>query len=318
MDSLDHDARLSPSEEPEPLPALLPAEPDDEGADSSLHPFWRVFLYLLAITIGGFLGLMLFLIPYMIVEAIRAGKEFESAYGNMKVMPADLTIVAMTSAYLAITTITFLFARHLDRRSLRNLGFRREGWAKGLGTGALLGVGYIAVTVSIYLALGWMRFDPVPVKWGLWVVASLLLWPLVGITEEVVFRGYLLKNFEEWKGPTFAILTTTILFWLIHLGQGNVHEPLGAAVMLSMGAIFAFLRYGTGSLWAPIGLHAAYDWAAISFGGFEPDVELPALYHADVRAPHWLVGPPGHSGLADLLFLLLMLGLAYGFYRRSR
>ena len=299
----------STSEEP------LTGGPADGGAESGMHPFWRVLLYGIAIAFGGFAGMLVFSIPFLLVKAMQTGVAFDE---DLDPVPADLMIVGQVGIYLVVTLLTFIFARSVDRRTLRNLGFPRERWATDLMWGAVLGVGFIAVNFLAYLALGWVRFEPVAPRWDLWVIATLLLYPMIGLTEEVVFRGYLLKNFEEWKGPTFAFAATTVLFWLLHLGQGNVHEPVGILGMLSVGAAFALFRYATGALWFPIGLHAAYDWAVISFGGYEPGVEFPGFFRTVPTVPHWLVGPPGHGGLADLFFAVLLLGIAAAMYRKSR
>lgn len=135
--------------------------------------------------------------------------------------------------------------------------------------------------------------------------------PLIGLTEELIFRGYLMSVAEEWKGRKFAIVFTSVLFWLAHLGQGNVHEVLGMAGALTISVTFALARYTSGGLWLPIGLHAGYDWMAFSFGG-DIGLGFPALTRYQPNVPSWLVGPSGHVGVLDLAFYLaLLLAIAF-------
>jgi hypothetical protein len=41
---------------------------------------------------------------------------------------------------------------------------------------------------------------------------------LVGVTEELVFRGLMYRALEEWRGTRWAIWGTTIAFGLWHVG----------------------------------------------------------------------------------------------------
>ena len=45
-----------------------------------------------------------------------------------------------------------------------------------------------------------------------------------GVSEEAGFRGYMQHGLERCFGPVFAILVTSVMFWLLHL-----NHPDGAA-----------------------------------------------------------------------------------------
>lgn len=216
------------------------------------------------------------------------------------------------ASYPPLSLLTFAFMRRTSHRSLEWFGLVKGNWLVDLTLGVLTGTAFVAVVFGIYALTGLVKFEPVSaVSWMRWFVMSLLLCPLVGLTEELVFRGYLLSVAEEWKGRWFAIVFTSVLFWLVHLGQGNVHEFLGAAGTLTLGLTFALARYLTGGLWFPIGLHAGYDWMALSLGG-DVGLGFPSLTHFQPNVPSWLVGPPGHIGALDLAsYILLLLFVAF-------
>lgn len=76
-----------------------------------------------------------------------------------------------------------------------------------------------------------------------------------GICEEVVYRGYLIWLLGSFAGTWFAVLGSSAIFALGHSYQGFENMSRIFLVGLAMAALYL----GTGSLWAPILLHAAGD-----------------------------------------------------------
>lgn len=218
-----------------------------------------------------------------------------------------ISAAAISASYPPLLLLTFAFMRRAGYSSLESFGLTRENWHRDLVLGVLFGAAFVAVMFSLYALTNLVRFEPAQqIHWVRWLIFSFWLCPLIGLTEELVFRGYLLSEAEMWRGRKFAIVFTSILFWLVHLGQGNVHEPLGIAGTLTLSIVFALTRYFTGGLWFPIGFHAGYDWAAICFGG-DSGLGFPTLTDFKPNVPYWLVGPSGHIGVLDLVFYLALL-----------
>ena len=270
-------------------------------------PCWIFVTYVVA---GVIMAALLFL-----DGALRAGmeaREFASIAGEY-IGP----IIFVTDALQVAVTLGFLWI--IDRKSLRDIGLDwSPGRALQLVVGFLIGAAFVAVMLGSYRLAGWMRFEPVEPNWLGWVLSTLLVYPMIGFAEELVFRGYLMTNLEEWRGRGTAIAVSSVLFWMVHLGgDGNVAEPMGIAAMLATGVVFAIARYGSGGLWLPIGLHAAYDWVAVSLIGYD-DLPLPGFLKADTLVEPWLVGPPGHAGVADLLWALGLLVAVYFLFYRGR
>lgn len=85
-------------------------------------------------------------------------------------------------------------------------------------------------------------------------MASILTVVLIApVTEELIFRGIILKGFLNRYRPMTAILVSSLLFALMHL---NPYQFLGAFVM-GMTLAWIFLR--TGSLWPCIIGHTIFN-----------------------------------------------------------
>ncbi len=85
-----------------------------------------------------------------------------------------------------------------------------------------------------------------------------------GICEEVIYRGYLMAYFValfEWPLWSAAILSS-VVFGIAHMYQG----PAGILRTGLMGGAFAGLYLLTGSIWAPILVHAVMDMTAGHIG----------------------------------------------------
>ena len=99
--------------------------------------------------------------------------------------------------------------------------------------------------------------------WLLWVFAVVLA-PLY---EEVLFRRVLFGRLWAAGRPVLGALLSSVLFALAHEfpGMGN-NSPAAAALLWTyyvfMGLALAWVYRRTGTLWAPIGVHALNNLAA--------------------------------------------------------
>ena len=78
-----------------------------------------------------------------------------------------------------------------------------------------------------------------------------------GVCEEVIFRGYLIAYLMAVLGAPFWIgaVLSSLVFGVAHVYQGPIGIPRTAAV----GGLLALLYGLTGSLWAPMVVHALMD-----------------------------------------------------------
>lgn len=103
-----------------------------------------------------------------------------------------------------------------------------------------------------------------------------------GITEEVIYRGFLFAYLAAWlSGAPAAVI---IVLAALVFGLGHLYQGAGGIVKAGlMGVIFGVLYWMTGSLWASMLLHIVVDltsgwigWQIIRRGGLDDRAE-PAL-----------------------------------------
>lgn len=110
-----------------------------------------------------------------------------------------------------------------------------------------------------------------------WLVINLIAGVIVvPITEEIIFRGFVLGRLREKYGVIHAIIVSSLIFAVFHLDKSFIGS-------FAHGVIFAILAVRFSSLYAPMLVHGLYN-AAVSvlqtrFGIFM-SVEKPRISSA--------------------------------------
>jgi membrane protease YdiL (CAAX protease family) len=205
--------------------------------------------------------------------------------------PVVPLVSGVAGLVVAILTV-WLSGRFLDRRPFSEFGFRLgAGWWLDLFFGLVLGALLMTVVFIVELGLGWVKVTGAfEVPGGAPFVISILFpaatFVCVGLSEEMVSRGYQLKNAAEGLnypalGPSGAILlawiSSSALFGVLHADNPNA-TPISTLNIVLAGLMLGFGYVLSGELAIPIGLHitwnffqgAVYGFPVSGFGAFGP------------------------------------------------
>ena len=108
-----------------------------------------------------------------------------------------------------------------------------------------------------------------PTGWGSigGIATGLALAVMAGFLEELLFRGLLFRLSSRIVGTWGALLFTSALFGLAHLGNKGATLSSGVAIMLEAGVLLGAAYAVTERLWLPIGLHIAWNFTEGSVFG---------------------------------------------------
>jgi uncharacterized protein len=112
---------------------------------------------------------------------------------------------------------------------------------------------------ELTMASNGLSFGPVGGGTFLYFVTAVTIAPLF---EEALFRGFMFSGLARSRvGLASTILLTNALWTMVHLRPAVdwFDEVYGLAVLFGAGLIFTFARLRTGSLLAPIALHAGWN-----------------------------------------------------------
>ncbi|MGL4177715.1 MAG: lysostaphin resistance A-like protein [Dermatophilaceae bacterium] len=215
-----------------------------------------------------------------------------------------------------ILTLVWLICRLIDRRALSDTGIvgppARAG--RQLFGGVLVGAAMLGALFGIQVMLGFVRVTDV--RWetaGLLaalggVAVVVLVEGSAGFTEELVFRGYLMRSLGERVPVWVTVLPVTLIFALLHGSNSGfgVAWVLGA---LLLGTFLIATRLWSGALWFAIGWHAAWNVMQYGVVGLanvdDPPEYRYALLEIEQTGPSVLVGE-GTSIEGGLLAILVV------------
>ena len=133
------------------------------------------------------------------------------------------------------------------------------GKARMMGIGwAVSVVNFLAIIVCLFLC-GCYHIVNVEFE-----VASQLSWLslflLVGVVEEVIFRGILFRLIADKWNIAVGLTTSSLLFGLAHLGNPGATLWAALAIALASGWLFGMAYAYHQTIWVPVGMHWAWNY----------------------------------------------------------
>ena len=279
------------------------------GSDRRLQPLWRAAIF--------FIVTAFVLIP-LIGNLSKLAIPPPPGRG-LRLTPSEIAI-SETVNFIAALISTGFFAWY-ERRRIDGYGlpvdaaFKSPTW-EGFGVGVVQAA-FVGIAM---VALGGMQVHGVALA-GAALASSGLAWLAacicVGISEEFLFRGYLLQAL--WRGIGFwpASAVIAAIFAGIHylLKPGENLADVIALVSFSFLCCYSVLR--TGNLWFAVGLHVAYDFMQLFVIGTPNGGQIPPGRLLDVtfNGPAWLTGGSLGTEASWIAYPLDALAFAFIWWR---
>jgi membrane protease YdiL (CAAX protease family) len=226
--------------------------PEGTGPVSLIHPTRREAL--LEVLVFLFL-----IVPSMVLSFFLGRREGRVSFVFLAVATIlrDLSLVGLV-----------LFFAWRNGEPVRRLGWRHEGLDRELLLGFVLYLPFVFVVgaaAQLFSAAGLSApaepgpsFFKIGGQWELVLAVAMVV--VVAISEETIFRGYLMLRLRTVTGSTAAaVLLSAVIFALGHGYEG----PLGVATVGVMGLVFSLIYLWRKSLVAPIVLHFLQNFIAI-------------------------------------------------------
>jgi len=219
----------------------------------------------------------------------------------------------------------FVCTRWLEGLPWRALGlWFHEGWFRHLLIGSLIGVFSLALATAIATAGGGLTFT-ISGRAGLVRVFQTLLlsgalFVVAALAEEALFRGYPLQTLSRAKLAWLGVFLTSVPFAAVHLQNPNVAAGFTFLNTALAGIWLAVAYLRTRSLWFPLGVHWAWNWAlgalfGLPVSGLTNLAPYPLMRGTD-HGPAWLTG--GSYGIEGGLACTITLAITTIFILRTR
>lgn len=183
-------------------------------------------------------------------------------------LPSDIEEIILKPIIWLIPTFYIVF--YLEKKGLDSLGYSVKNFGKDVLRGLEFGVMFLIVGLSLnYLQNGSFSLQDFPAREVF--LPALLLSFITAISEETVFRGYIMNRLNTiLKNMTLANLVTSFGFCLVHLpitifvyhyNLPQIFIFLLLIFLTSLGSGLAFSR--TKTIWASILIHVFWAWPTI-------------------------------------------------------
>jgi membrane protease YdiL (CAAX protease family) len=283
-----------------------------------LRAGWRLLLQtILMVFIGGCLSIVLGGILLLLDPSILTSS------GNVSPLAMLLSVIAEG---FAVTVSIFLARRFLDKRTIESLGLKINTWTL---IDLLVGIGITFLQMGlIYLlmsGLGWItfqgfvwQFDPLSLVLKN-TLLFLIIFILVGWTEELLCRGYQLQTIASGTNLLWGVILSSAIFGILHIFNPGANLASTLGIFLA-GLFFAYAYVRTRQLWLPIGMHLGWNFfEGVGFGFPVSGLDIYPLTRIQVHGPElWTGGVFGpEAGLIVIPALLLGVLLVY-LYSRKR
>jgi uncharacterized protein len=224
-----------------------------------------------------------------------------------------LAIVLVLISAIVLGMIAAVHWRRSGQSIRKGFGFTFHWWSLGDFMGGVI-IAFIGMTgmFVIELLMGVIQiqgFVPPDSAFLAYIPKFLVL----ALIEEVLFRSLLLSGLavvfggRKWS----AILVTSVLFGVVHLGNPNASTVSGIGNALG-GLMYGIAFLGGKVIWLPWGLHFSWNFSQGPVFGFPVSGrEFGGLFALQTTGPEiWTGGAYGpEAGLVGMAFRFVIVGM---------
>ncbi|WP_411682362.1 CPBP family intramembrane glutamic endopeptidase [Clostridium thailandense] len=174
-------------------------------------------------------------------------------------------------------SIFFIWVRFIEKRKILTLGFRHNKRAYNFFIGFFIGITTITmITIALFLA-GAIHIEirkniNMSINTYLGIVVIVVSWLIQSVSEEIGIRGWLIPLLGAKYNVAIAILTTSVVFGILHLFTPAA-TVLSFVNLILSGVFFALYAISEDCLWGVWGCHFGWNLAlgnvyAFSVSGF--------------------------------------------------
>ena len=211
-----------------------------------------------------FLVFPLIFIPQIFASIILILLGFDLS--SLTTSKIDLTTMVFLeySMIFFMLIILYFCMKYIDKEKFTSIGLDFSGRLVEFIFGIFLGLIIMAFAFSTLILFGEIVFERVMIDFNK-IMMSIILFIGVSFFEEVIFRGYMLKNLMQSFNPFVSLFISSTLFCLIHSSNPNVNY-LGLINIFLAGYFLGISYVYTKNLWFPFALHFSWNFFQSMFG----------------------------------------------------
>ena len=258
-----------------------------------------------------FIFITLFDLIGIAIVAYYSEYGFEEFISDPELIMENKMMLLMMVCQLIGTIFTVgLFQKFISRQDFVSIGLNFVGFKidfyKGLLAGAvLICSGFILLTVLNLTLIDLTYFSFYD------QIFYFFLFTIVSLNEEIAIRGYILHNLSSSFNKYVALIISSLVFMIMHLGNPNI-GILPLVNLFLAGIFLGIYTIHKNNLWFPIGAHLTWNYLQGPIFGFEVSGnKINSLFEQKPNGHELLTG--GNFGFEGsiILTLFLMISIFY-------
>ena len=256
--------------------------------------------------INGWIRILSFILPCIIVVGIF---QFVGAV-ILDVDILDLNSIKTTFqdfilnffGLIGLLLLLWVFMKFVDKENFISLGFYLKNKDKHYYIGVLLGFFIMAFAYLLLSQINEIKYVKTVFKIKE-IILSVGLFLIVAINEEVLMRGYVLRNLMYSFNKYIALIFSSILFSLMHGLNPNM-DWFSYLNLFLAGILLGSTYIFTQNLWFPIALHFSWNFFQSLFGFNVSGQDFYSLIEFKIAKPNLING--GLFGFEGSIFCIVI------------
>ena len=237
-------------------------------------PFWKWLLLFIA---GCFLFILAYAfstIPTVLDEAVH--------------MPLWLQAFMCVLTPAGVLALYGVWWKWTEKQNAADLPMHRLAGDTALGFG--VGILFFILVTGCIAVLGGYRVGSVNWDWKA-LIRSLFMFLVVGVGEEVLFRGIVFRMIDDRWGTVVALVVSALIFDFVHISNNNATVWSSVAIAVEAGLLLGAAYKWSGTLWVPIGIHWSWNYFQGPVFGFAVSGNgTQSLVDPVIQGSDWLTG----------------------------
>jgi membrane protease YdiL (CAAX protease family) len=212
-----------------------------------------------------------------------------------------------TFSFILSFLLVFLCRKIIDRRSFESLGFNLAHFYPDAVIGFALGTFLVCTGALILYYMNYLSWIDIEYSQGNFIF-SLGLIAMIAVSEELIFRGYVLRNLMKSFNKWIALVISAVLFSIVHYSNTGI-PTLGFVNVFLGGLVLGVAYIITRSLWLPIFFHLSWNFIQGPILGFRVSgLTFESIMSIETKGPTLITG--GEYGFEGSVISTILLSLA--------
>ena len=265
-----------------------------------------------------FIFITLFDLVGIAIVAYYSEYGFEEFISDPELIMENKMMLLMMVCQLIGTIFTVgLFQKFISREDFVSIGLNFVGFKIDFYKGLLAGTVLICSGFILLIVLNLTLIDLTYFSFYDQIF-YFFLFTIVSLNEEIAIRGYILHNLSSSFNKYVALIISSLVFMIMHLGNPNI-GILPLVNLFLAGIFLGIYTIHKNNLWFPIGAHLTWNYLQGPIFGFEVSGnKINSLFEQKPNGHELLTG--GNFGFEGsiILTLFLMISIFYmdGYFQK--